>query len=211
VNEAPRILLVDDDVVDRINIRRLLRQVILTAEIEEVDSAEAALAELLDGHYFCAFVDYRLPREDGLLLLRRAREAAVTTPIVIMTGYGDEMLAVEALKQGAADYLPKSALTLDTVRRCIGSLEERFRDERSARLARDEVAARMARLTQRERQVLELLVEGRSNKAVAAELGISRRTVETHRARVMTKMGARSIADLVQRVMLLRPSRGAHP
>lgn len=117
--DPPRILLVDDDVVDRLGAQRALKAAGLHGEVREADTQAAALEMLADGKFDAALVDYFLPDGDGLGLLRLARQAGVTTPIIILTGQGDEATAVELMKAGAADYLAKSQMTPDRLARAV--------------------------------------------------------------------------------------------
>lgn len=214
MTEAPTILIIDDDVADRLAVRRALAIAEPSSRLEEAEDAASGLERLLRGRYLCAFIDHRLPDGSGLTLVREAIHRGVLTPMVILTGFGDELLAVEAIKSGASDYLPKAHLNADRVRRCLDNARALLAAEAHAREERDWVQARIERLTPREREIMEMLVAGRSNKSVAAELGISRRTVETHRARIMDKMQVRSLADLVHRVLTARnvpPPGTRHP
>lgn len=117
--DALRILVVEDDDCDRIAVRRALAKAAPGTEVHDAPTREAGLALLQSHAYDCCFVDYRLPDGDGLGLVVAARAARLATPLVLLTGYGDELLAVEALRCGAADYLPKSALTSERLVRCI--------------------------------------------------------------------------------------------
>lgn len=202
--EPSTILVVEDDAVDREAIRRMLEKASPGYAVEEITNADDAFERLQRRDYLCAFVDHRLPGRSGLELLQQARQRPVLTPIVILTGYGDELLAVEALKAGAADYLPKSRASPERVRLCIESARALLR-------GRDGKACRLDRLTPREREVTDLLVQGKSNKQVAAELGISRRTVESHRAHIMEKLEVRSLAEMVRCVLAYRPPASPPP
>jgi two-component system response regulator FixJ len=141
-----------------------------------------------------------MPELDGLELQRRLAGIGVTLPVIVMTGHGDVPIAVEALKAGAADFLEKpfdDAQLLAAVSSALAS-GQRARDEAAVVAA---IAIRLASLTPREREVLDRLVLGQPNKTIAYDLGSSPRTVEVHRARVMEKMGARSLAELVRMVI----------
>ncbi len=195
--EPSTLLIVDDDAVDREAIRRELEIAAPGHFIEQTGESEAALDKLRRREYLAAFVDHRLPGRSGLELLQVARREGLTTPVIILTGYGDELLAVEALKAGAADYLPKSRLAADRIRLCLESAKALLRGRVRP--------CRLDRLTGREREVMNLLVAGKSNKQVASELGISRRTVESHRAHIMEKLEAGSLAELVRCVLQAGP------
>lgn len=139
----------------------------------------------------CAILDLNLPDTDGITLLRAARQAAPDLAFVVLTGHADVTRAVEAMKCGAADFVEKPA---DPAR-----LLTAITEAGAARPASDPAATeRLARLTDREREVLELLAAGNSNKEIARELGISPRTAEVHRKHVMEKTGADSLAALVR-------------
>jgi signal transduction histidine kinase/DNA-binding response OmpR family regulator len=118
-SERLSLLIVDDDVVDRALVKRALRSTDLTLEIVEADDAPEALDALRSGAHDCALLDFRLPRDDGLSVLRRARKEAIRTPIIMLTGQGDEALAVEIMKAGAVDYFAKNALTPERLRQSI--------------------------------------------------------------------------------------------
>lgn len=161
------------------------------------ESAEDFLHALDEQTFSCAVIDVRLPGIDGMTLFRRLREKETVLPVVILTGHGDVPMAVEALKAGAVDFIEKpfdADRLLEGVREAIGRQAAAQEDHRAAEAAR----ALVERLTPREHEVMNLMVMGHSNKAIAARLGISPRTVEVYRARIMEKMEARSLAELVR-------------
>ncbi|MCB1957104.1 MAG: response regulator transcription factor, partial [Rhodocyclaceae bacterium] len=140
----------------------------------------------------------------GLELYERLRELHATLPVVFITGHGDVPMAVAALKRGAADFIEKpfnDEAMLRLVAQCLAN----EREHRSRRRQDADVARRLDQLTQREREVLELIITGKLNKQIADTLGISIKTVEVHRARVMEKMGVQSLAELVQNVVTREP------
>jgi two-component system response regulator FixJ len=171
------------------------------------DRAEAFLSgvESLSG---CVLTDLRMPGIDGLELQRRLRERGIQVPVIVMTGVGDVGIAVRAMKTGAIDFLEKpfaDEALFDAVGR---ALEESERLRTAATTAR-EAEERLAALTPREREVLDLLVEGLPNKAIANALGTSPRTIEVHRARVLEKLRSHSLPDLMRVVLAARSVGGA--
>ncbi|MGE5475565.1 MAG: response regulator transcription factor [Bacteroidales bacterium] len=154
----------------------------------------------------CVVADVRMPGLSGLDVQCALRERRIDLPVIIITGHADVAMAVQALKSGAADFIEKpfdEDVLLSAVGRALDSGARAFRERRQ----QDDIIARAATLTPREREVMELVVQGLPNKAVAVELSISSRTVEIHRGRVMEKMGAASLSDLVR--MALRLEEGA--
>ena len=153
----------------------------------------------------CILMDIRMPDIDGLTLQKELSRLGCDLPIIVMTGYGDVKLAVEAMKSGAVDFLQKpfdNTQLIGVVRNAaVSHLQTR---ETIAGIAA--IAARFAMLTPREREVMNRLVTGHPNKTIAIDLGASPRTVEVHRARVMEKMGARNLADLVRMAIDLERS-----
>lgn len=143
----------------------------------------------------CIVSDVRMPGMDGLTLLRRVRASGSTIPLLLITGHGDVSMAVMAMKAGAVDFLEKP-FEADAF---LAAIEAALRHS-SVHIDKDAEAARqrLQRLTSREHEVFEQLVAGRSNKAIAAQLGISPRTVEFHRAHIMEKMGATGVPELVR-------------
>jgi two-component system response regulator FixJ len=142
----------------------------------------------------CALVDVRMPEVDGLALLNELSSRKSRLPVIIMTGFADVPLAVRAMKAGAVDFVEKP--TPPEV--LIGAVRRALERAQASDAAQPEARARLDRLTDRETDVLKLLVVGDSNKVVAHKLGISSRTVEIHRARLMEKLEAAKLADLVR-------------
>ena len=163
-------------------------------------SAQAFLDELPLQPEGCVVTDIRMPGMDGLALMKALGARGARLPVIVITGHGDVPMAVRAMKSGAADFIEKpfdSDLLLIAVRQCLETIGRR--ENAVARQAATQ--ARLETLSKRERQVLDELVEGKSNKAMAAELQISPRTVEIYRANVMQKMAAESLSGLVRMVM----------
>ena len=197
-----RIYIVDDDEALRDSLAWLLDSAgYLT---QSYDSAEAFLEDYNDQLTGCALLDVRMPGMSGLELFDRLCDLHATLPVIFITGHGDVPMAVAALKRGAADFIEKPFNDEDMlalISQCL-TVEKEGRDRRRQDA---EVARRLDLLTQREREVLELIIAGKLNKQIADSLGISIKTVEVHRARVMEKMGANSLAELVQNVVGLEP------
>jgi two-component system response regulator FixJ len=160
-------------------------------------SAEAFLASFDPETAGCVVTDARMPGMSGLELQRALKVGGASVPVIVITGQGAVSMAVEALQAGALDFIEKpfdDQVFLASVRRALASAKHAA----EARQADAELARRAAQLSSREREVMDLIVGGLSSPAVAQKLGISVRTVETHRARVMEKMAARGLADLVR-------------
>lgn len=155
----------------------------------------------------CLVLDVRMRGMSGLELQDELVRRGITLPVIVVTGHGDIPMAVRAMRAGAVDFIEKpyrDQLLLDRIQQAV-ELDARTR-KRIAEKA--EIESRLERLTPRERQVLELVVGGRANKEIASDLGISLRAVESHRARVMERMEAGSVAELVQMVMVARYEDG---
>jgi two-component system response regulator FixJ len=165
--------------------------------VETWQSGVAFLKEVRHVTHGCVLLDVRMPEIDGLTVQRTLAERGVTMPIVIMTGHGDIGIAVEAMKAGAVDFLEKPFEKV----KLLGAIESAFErlsasDSVSVRAAEAEVI--LGCLTPREREVLDGLAQGLPNKTIAYDLGISPRTVEVHRANVMTKLDVRSLSDALR-------------
>lgn len=194
MSAAPRVFIVDDDEAVRDSLQALLEAKGLT--ISAYESAEAFLAAYRPGQTGCALVDLRMPGMDGMALLEQLRKKGARLPVVMVTGHGDIALAVKAMKNGAIDFVEKpysNDAILATVQRALDVAGSGPQEELPA-----DAAKRIAELTPREREVLELLVSGKPNKIIAHELGISPRTVEIHRANLMKRMQAGSLSHLVR-------------
>jgi two-component system, LuxR family, response regulator FixJ len=154
----------------------------------------------------CIITDVRMPGLSGIDLLRRLQEMQIGLPVIVITGHGDVPLAVEAMKCGAIDFLEKpfdDDVLLTSVRSALNRSEESAAIESE----RADIRARIAALTQRERDVLEGLVAGHPNKIIAFKLEISPRTVEIYRANLMTKMKAGSLSELVRMALVVGPAK----
>ena len=194
-DQAPTVFIVDDDAAIRIAMQALMESVDIRHEI--FGSADEFLEKVSVQRPGCLVLDIRMPGLGGLELQEELIKRESTLPIIFITGHGDVPMAVEAMQKGAVDFIQKpfrDQELLDRIREALTTDEER----REAQQQQAEVSARLERLTNREREVFELVVTGKPNKVIAYELGVSQRTVEIHRARVMEKMQARSLADLVK-------------
>lgn len=145
----------------------------------------------------CVMLDVRMPGSDGLDVLRRLGEMGVCLPVIMVTGHGDVPLAVKALKLGASDFLLKP-FERGAVLACLEQGFERLENFSAAAVQKDEALRMLARLTEREREVMAALARGLANKSIATELGISARTVEVHRARALAKLNARSLSEALK-------------
>lgn len=189
------VYIVDDDQAIRHAMELLMRSVGLDYEI--FHSADEFLAGHTNDRAGCLVLDIRMPGLGGLELQEKLNEMGSTLPIIFITGHGDVPMAVEAMQKGAVDFIQKPFRDQELLDRITEALKT-DQERRSARDEQAEVSGRIDKLTKREREVMDLVVTGKPNKVIAYELGVSQRTVEIHRARVMEKMEARSLADLVR-------------
>lgn len=193
--KAPTVFIVDDDPAIRFAMQALMDSVNIEHEI--FASGDEFLENVADERAGCLVLDIRMPGLGGLELQDELVKRGTTLPIIFITGHGDVPMAVDAMQKGAVDFIQKPFRDqdlLDRIREALKTDQERREEQQK----HAEVAERLARLTNREREVFDLVVTGKPNKVIAYELGVSQRTVEIHRARVMEKMQARSLADLVK-------------
>jgi two-component system, LuxR family, response regulator FixJ len=191
----PVVYVVDDDE----GMRRALTVLMTTVGYNAVAFGRAAdfLAKFDPDQHGCLVLDVRMPEMSGLEVQQQLNRSGALLPVIMVTGHGDIPMAVQAMKDGAFDFLQKPFRDQDLLDRINGALkqdaENRAMVEQQADLKR-----RAESLTPREREVMTLVVDGKANKVIAIDLGLSERTVEIHRANVMEKMGARSVAHLVK-------------
>jgi FixJ family two-component response regulator len=192
-SSIPAVYLVDDDASVLRSLERLLGGG--GFDLHTFNTAEGFLAAHDSERHGCVILDLLMPDMDGLRL--QDRLASCGRPIIFLSGHGDLSAGVLAMKAGAVDFLTKPALREELVAAITKALSVDLR-ERAVRAEQDLLCRRLALLTPRERQVFHLVAAGRLNKQVAAELGTAEKTVKVHRARVMEKLGARSVVDLAR-------------
>ncbi len=195
---VPQVFIVDDDEAVRSSLRFLIRSVGLQAQAFE--SAQEFLKSYDPRQPGCLLLDVRMPGMSGLDLQQELNRRGATIPVVFITGHGDVPMAVAAMQYGAFDFLQKPFRDQDLLDRVQRAMV-RDAESRGRLAARAEIVARLATLTPREVEVMRLVTAGKANKVVGAELGVSQRTVEIHRAHVMEKMHAGSLAELVRMVL----------
>jgi two-component system, LuxR family, response regulator FixJ len=201
--DAPRVYIVEDDEAVRESLQLILESVGYKTRV--FTNANAFLDEHHSEMAGCIVLDIRMPGINGMELQRKLNERNSMLPIIFVTGHGDVPMAVEAMQQGALDFVQKPYREQDLLEK----IERAFamdKTNRGSLQERQSIASRLQSLTPRELDVLRLMVEGKANKVIAIDLDISQRTVEIHRARVMEKLEANSLAHLVRMVMAADPS-----
>lgn len=197
---APTVFVVDDDGAVRDSLKWLLESVGLA--VDTFASAGDFLTAYDPNRIGCILADVRMPGMSGLEMQKELATRPPGPPLIVITGHGDVQMAVHAMKAGAYDFVEKpfhDQHLIDLVQKAVGDSAARA----EARSLINQSARCLEQLTPRERQVLGLLVAGESNKGVANQLGITDKTVEAHRAKVMEKFKAQSFAELMRKVMLL--------
>lgn len=192
---APNVYLVDDDEAIRDSLSWLFQSCGITCQTYA--SAEDFLRDWNSERTGCVLLDIRMEGMSGPELFNLLRERGSTLPVIFLTGHGDVPMAVSALKKGAFDFVEKPCNDNELVDRVIEALKLDA-SQRAATSSADSVNARIAELTTRERQVMELVLAGKFNKVIADELQISMRTVEVHRANLFDKMGVKTAVELAQ-------------
>jgi FixJ family two-component response regulator len=198
VSPDATVFIVDDDDAVRESLSFLMKSIGL--KVASFATAQAFLDQFNPNRSGCLVLDIRIPGMSGLELQDKLNQMESILPIIFITGHGDVPMAVKAIKAGAADFVQKPFRDQELIDR----VREVMQDDAHARaekMQRTEILKRMDTLTERERQVMEQVVDGKANKVVAIDLNVSQRTVEIHRANVMEKMKARSLAQLVRLVM----------
>ncbi|MES9812064.1 MAG: response regulator transcription factor [Candidatus Thiodiazotropha sp.] len=195
MTKPPTVFVVDDDQAMRNSLKWLIESV--SMQVETFESADAFIKSYYPGRSGCLLLDVRMPGMSGLELQEYLRANRIAIPVIIITGHGDVPMAVRAMKSGAVDFIEKpfnDELLLESIRYAL-ALDVKQRDMQKQRA---EIATRLARLTPREHEVMVMVTNGKANKEIASSLGVSAKTVEAHRARVMEKMQANSLAELVR-------------
>jgi RNA polymerase sigma factor (sigma-70 family) len=198
MNTTSVVFVVDDDHAIRSSLKWLIESVGLA--VETYATADEFMSSYYPGRAGCLLLDVRMPGMSGLELQEHFAKNEVNIPIIIITGHGDVPMAVRAMKSGAIDFIEKpfnDELLLESIRNAL-ALDLKQREVQSQRA---QIATRLDHLTPREHEVMAMVTEGRSNKEIAINMGVSSKTVEAHRARVMEKMQAGSLAELVRMVM----------
>ena len=194
------VFIVDDDEAVRESLSWLISSV--GFKVEVFASAQAFLDAYQSGRPGCLVADVRMPGMSGLELQKHLAAQSICLPVIVVTGHGDVQMAVRAMKDGVFDFIEKpfnDQVMLDLVNKAVLECERR----RNVLTERHAVQALLDLLTPRERQVMERIVAGNTNKQIAHGLDISDKTVEAHRAKVMEKMAAASFAELIRKVMIL--------
>ncbi len=200
---APTVFIVDDDEAVRESLGLLLESV------DQGSKGFASGTEFLDAYdddmAGCIVLDIRMPGMNGMELQKKLNEVNSILPIIFVTGHGDVPMAVEAMQHGAVDFIQKpyrEQNLLDKINQAL-KLDQQ---QRASLREKQQIIERIETLTPRELEVMEMMIDGNANKVIAIDLGISQRTVEIHRSRVMEKMNTHSLAHLVRMVLATRDS-----
>ena len=197
---APSLFLIDDQEAVRAALGEMLR--VLGYRVETYASADAFLEAFSGPRPGCIVADVRMPGMDGIELVRELSRRGIALPVVLISGHGDVRMAVAAIKAGAEDFIEKpvdDTHLLAAINRCLGRVLDKLVREQSL----EELRSRFERLTPREAEVMDLVVDGFTSQAIALRLSISQRTVESYRAQIMDKMQAESVAVLVRQAIRL--------
>lgn len=201
MNDTPTVFVIDDDESMRAVLQSGMQSIGLA--VETYPSAQAFLDYCDASRPGCLVLDMRMPGMSGLELQETLKAKGVTLPVIFLTGHGDVTNAVRAMRQGAVDFMEKPfnvQVLLDLIQKCV----KRDSQNRQTARKREPVLSKLASLTRREREVMDLIVTGASNRETGSLMGISPKTVEVHRSHLMLKMEADSFADLVQMSAFLK-------
>jgi FixJ family two-component response regulator len=196
----PTVFVIDDDDAVRSSLKLLFKSIGLPVQV--FASAQDFLPGYVLDQAGCLVVDVRMPGMSGLQLQQELNLRGAMIPVIFITGHGDISMAVEAMQHGAFDFLPKPFADQDLIDRVQRALKKDALNRNEIGQA-ERIRERLQSLTPREREVLDLVTGGKPNKVMAADLGVSQRTIEIHRARVMEKMQANSLAQLVRMTLEL--------
>ena len=195
------VYVVEDDEAVRDSLELLLKSA--RKVVKTYQTANAFLAEYSDRMAGCIVLDIRMPGMDGMELQKRLNERHSILPIIFVTGHGDVPLAVDAMKEGAVDFIQKPYREEALLEKIESALDQ-DREQRKTLGEKQEILRRINTLTPRESEIMDRMIAGQANKVIAIELEISQRTVEIHRSRVMHKMGTHSLAHLVRMVLSVK-------
>jgi len=198
MNNSPTVFVVDDDQAIRSSLKWLIETI--GVRVETFASADEFIRSYYPGRSGCLLLDIRMPGMNGLELQEYFNQQNISIPIIIITGHGDVPMSVRAMKAGAVDFIEKpfnDELLLESIRSAL----EIDCEQRMIQAERAMIATNLEQLTPREHEVMEMVTDGKANKEIAVALGVSAKTVEAHRARVMEKMQAPSLAALVKMVI----------
>ena len=195
------VYVVEDDEAVRDSLELLLKSA--DHDVSTYPTANAFLEKYSEEMAGCIVLDIRMPGMDGMELQSRLNQKNSILPIIFVTGHGDVPMAVDAMKQGAVDFIQKPYREEDLLKKIEQALEQ-DRDQRKTLGQKQEIQRRIDMLTPRESEIMDRMIAGQANKVIAIELEISQRTVEIHRSRVMHKMGTHSLAHLVRMVMSVK-------
>jgi len=201
----PTVFVVDDDQAMRTSLQWLIESTGM--QVKTFESADAFLSNFFPERAGCLLLDVRMPGMSGLVLQSYLAREGYQLPVIIITGHGDVGMAVKAMRAGAMDFIEKPFHDEDLLRSIQRALEYDQR-QRLSRAARADILARVADLTPREHEVMGMVTDGKANREIAVALGVTPKTVEAHRARVMEKMRAESLAELVRMVLIAGREEG---
>ena len=190
-----KILIIEDDNKIRTILKEILEE--KDHEVDEAGDGQDGLKKLESGSYDLCLCDIKMPKMDGMEVLQKAKEAGIGTNFIIISAHGTIDIAVEAVKKGAFDFLQKPIRYQDLLDRIQRAIVKHQKLHKSLG-EHERIRSLLEQLTPREREVLDLMTQGKQNKAIAQVLDVSPRTIEIHRARVMEKMNAHSVAELVR-------------
>ncbi|MCG7201615.1 response regulator transcription factor [Marinobacter pelagius] len=195
------VYVVEDDEAVRDSLELLLKSD--GKPVKTYESANAFLKDYSDQMAGCIVLDIRMPGMDGMELQKKLNEKHSILPIIFVTGHGDVPMAVDAMKEGAVDFIQKPYREEALLEKIEAALEQ-DREQRKSLDEKQEIIRRIKSLTPREHEIMDRMIAGQANKVIAIELEISQRTVEIHRSRVMHKMGTHSLAHLVRMVLSVK-------